>query len=922
MKREKEKGIQLGTENIKEVFDSVWQSASDAMALSDENGKVIAANSAYFLLYGYSENEIVNKDFAIIFPSESRKWARDIYRKRFIEKHIQPKIEVEIQRKDGTKRVVESRYTFVANNGKRFAMLSIIKDVTEKKHSEHKLETNEKKFRYLIEHSSDVMALVDENGTFTYLSPSVKQVLGFTAEELIGRNIVELIPPDQVKHVFEKFKSLSKKQGLTEIVEHKYLHKDGSVSWLESTVTNLLHDPVIHSYVSNFRDIGTRKKAEEKQQFLNEVSNLLTKPFDQEMTLSDIARLIITYLADYCRVAIVDTHGNVKEIEVNHTDPQKVVLANALYFEYKDKPNVTHGLQKILQTGKPEIIRKIDETVLKPVAHNKKLVSIVKKIGLKSYMGVPLIARNKVIGAMTLSSIRQNRYYSKEDLIFVENMAQRIALTLDNIRLYHEAEAERKKLDELLMQAPAAIALLEGPDHIFVMANQLCLKLLGKRDVIGKPGRMAIPEFNSQGVWDILDRVYKTGNPFAGNEFPAQLDRLGNGKLDQRYFNFIGQPIYDFDRKIKRILIHAVDVTEQVKAKHNLQMSEAKLRRIVESNIIGIIFYDVMGKITEANDAFLKLMGYTKTDLKKGRIQLDTISPKEYVKDDTKALEEIKVKGVCAPYEKEFFRKDGSRISVFIGAASLDQLSNERVAFVLDITDRKQLERQKDDFIGIATHELKTPVTSIKAYTQALERRFKKSNDETSAYHLKKMDAQVNKLTNLISDLLDVTKIEGGQLQLHIQKFKFDELVMEVVEELQRTTEKHTITMNMQAKKHIISDRERIGQVLTNLISNAIKYSPNSSKIIVDVSQEKQNVAVCVRDFGIGIPKDKQDKLFERFYRVSSPHGETFPGLGLGLYISSEIVKRLGGRIWVESSEGKGSSFCFTMPLKKQSKKA
>ncbi|MEO6508979.1 MAG: HAMP domain-containing sensor histidine kinase, partial [Patescibacteria group bacterium] len=184
------------------------------------------------------------------------------------------------------------------------------------------------------------------------------------------------------------------------------------------------------------------------------------------------------------------------------------------------------------------------------------------------------------------------------------------------------------------------------------------------------------------------------------------------------------------------------------------------------------------------------------------------------------------------------------------------------------------------------------------------------------AGQLDKMNAQLDKLTSLIADLLDATKIESGKLQMNQEKFSFDELVTEIVEEIQRTTEKHVITIKGKSNTNITADRERTGQVLTNLISNAIKYSPHSEKIIIEPSVEnKKFIMLCVKDFGVGIPKDKQNHVFERFYRVSGPKEITFPGLGLGLYISAEIVKRQGGRIWVESEEGIGSTFCFSLPL-------
>ena len=235
----------------------------------------------------------------------------------------------------------------------------------------------------------------------------------------------------------------------------------------------------------------------------------------------------------------------------------------------------------------------------------------------------------------------------------------------------------------------------------------------------------------------------------------------------------------------------------------------------------------------------------------------------------------------------------------------------------IDVTERKALERQKDDFLGIASHELKTPVTSIKAYGQTLELLFRRKGDVKAADQLHKLDLQVDKLSNLISDLLDVTKIQSGKMLFHETDFDFNDLVEEIVEEMQRTAQKHHIQVDLKKTNIVYGDRERIGQVLANLITNAVKYSPHADKIIISTTANKSEIQLCVRDYGVGIPKSMQKQVFEQFFRVGGNKQETFPGLGLGLYISKQIILREGGKIWVESKEGEGSTFYFTLPLRK-----
>jgi signal transduction histidine kinase len=232
-----------------------------------------------------------------------------------------------------------------------------------------------------------------------------------------------------------------------------------------------------------------------------------------------------------------------------------------------------------------------------------------------------------------------------------------------------------------------------------------------------------------------------------------------------------------------------------------------------------------------------------------------------------------------------------------------------------DIDDQKKALEQKDEFISIASHELKTPVTSLKGFTQILQMTFEKEGNKTAVNLLSKMDKQVDKLTNLIVDLLDATKIENGQIKFNLEVFDFNNLVKEIAEEMRRTTITHEIIVEESNNANINGDRNRIGQVITNFISNAIKYSPDSSKIIITTTCQEQNVKLCVKDFGIGIAAEKQSNIFDRFFRVTGGGQETFPGLGLGLFISKEIIKRHNGKIYVESAEGKGSTFCIELPV-------
>lgn len=236
-------------------------------------------------------------------------------------------------------------------------------------------------------------------------------------------------------------------------------------------------------------------------------------------------------------------------------------------------------------------------------------------------------------------------------------------------------------------------------------------------------------------------------------------------------------------------------------------------------------------------------------------------------------------------------------------------------------TDAQKAINLRDSFISLASHELKTPVTSLKMYTQALNRQFEKRGDTNLQSYFEKIDQQTDKLTRLVNDLLNVSKIQHGKLEFTFETININEVVKETVDALQEITRKHKIIIEGKIKEKVYADQYRIYQVLTNLLTNAVKYSPHADRIIVRLMSKKDEAVVTVQDFGIGIETNQQDKIFNQFYRVISPEEKTYPGLGMGLFISSEIIKRHGGSIIVESSIGYGSQFSFTLPLLPAGKK-
>ena len=245
------------------------------------------------------------------------------------------------------------------------------------------------------------------------------------------------------------------------------------------------------------------------------------------------------------------------------------------------------------------------------------------------------------------------------------------------------------------------------------------------------------------------------------------------------------------------------------------------------------------------------------------------------------------------------------------------KLKEMQDSLLAEIEFRKEAERKKDEFISIASHELKTPLTSVKGYIQLLERSIQKGDTETVRKHLAKAQIQLNKLNCLIADLLDISKIENGKLKFNKQNFNVDTLLDNVIEIMNQANPTFEIIRKGKADCEIFADEMRIEQVLVNFLTNAIKYSPGTTELVITVHVKDEKLYIAVKDLGIGMLPEQLEHVFDKFYRVEET-SQRFQGLGIGLYIASEIIKRHGGEIGVNSAYGQGSEFYFIMPINLQ----
>ena len=377
-----------------------------------------------------------------------------------------------------------------------------------------------------------------------------------------------------------------------------------------------------------------------------------------------------------------------------------------------------------------------------------------------------------------------------------------------------------------------------------------------------------------------------------------------------------GKPSYNESGSAMRVAGITIDITESKLAVQKIEESERRLNMTLEYTQTASFDLDLQTRALIANNRMAEIFGYepgTKLTFENLRSRFHPDDREGIVEP---AYERAMTSGnyfyearVLVPGSSPRWIRTQGKVTYNDRQQPFHMLGT-----VMDITAEKNEQRRKDEFMGIVTHELKTPLTSVKAFTQFLHQRSVISGDQQSAALLSKMEKQVERLNVLIEDLLDVTKVEGGKMKFQLAAFNFNMLVQEICAEMRLITTKKIILEEKDLNGVIVGDKYRTGQVITNFLSNAIKYSPGADRVVVRVFEAGNEMICEVQDFGIGIGKENQSKLFQRFYREIDDV-VTFPGLGLGLYISSEIIKRQNGRIWVDSEKGEGSIFGFSLPI-------
>ena len=484
-----------------------------------------------------------------------------------------------------------------------------------------------------------------------------------------------------------------------------------------------------------------------------------------------------------------------------------------------------------------------------------------------------------------------------------------------------------KKLNTVLQNAPIALTEINR-QGIYTYTDGKYLSTLGIKpgDLIGQS---CFDQHKSS-----PERAEYLRRAFAGETVTAEVQNGSNWVLTTN------TPLTVQDGTVTSILALSVDISERITAENLSRASESKFRKVCESKLFGMLFWDQDGTINDTNDALLKMIGYTREELKSGLLSWKNLTPPEYAELDAKAVADTLVNGYCEPYEKEFVRKDGSRIAIIISGATIkDELNTGGIAMVIDVSAKKKAEQEKSDsilseraaihasktksqFLANMSHEIRTPINGVVGMLNLL------TDTPLQVEQREYVDsarASADSLLTVINDILDFSKIESGKLEF--EKCDFD-----LVKVLHNTEKSFLYQTQMKGLKLIFDcpqstsryfngDSGRLRQILNNLLSNAIKFT-SKGQVVVTVRQDvtSSELRFEIKDTGMGIPTSALERMFKAFSQADSSTSRRFGGTGLGLSIAKHLVEQMNGAIGVETEENVGSTFWFTIMLESAQK--
>jgi len=776
-----------------------------------------------------------------------------------------------VERPDGEKRYfIPYPEPIFDSKGNMTGAFNMLVDVTESKLAE----AEKSKLAAIVQSSDDAIIGKTLDGVITSWNYAAEKLFGYTEEEMIGQPVMKLIPEDRMNEEQQILNRLRKGEKIKHF-ETKRITKQGKILDISLTISPIRDSARKIVGASKIaRDITLQKETEklmreneERFRMAVETTNLGTweyNPHSFKLFCSPESRNICGLPDDI--------------------DPDFEVLFHHIFKDDKDY-FLEHIKEAINPAGDGEF-----DLQLRIHRYNDKEVRWVRVQG-KMFFDVNQFPERLIGTMLDITEEKTKELELKESVELFQTMA-------DNV--------------------PAMI-WMSGTDKFEDYFNKTWLLFTGRTlEQEGNEGWLeGVHPDDVQKCMDTYNASFKEQKGFY-SEY-----RLRRNDGEYRWISDNSVPRFSSDGEFLGFISACIDIDDQKRFREKIQESELLFKTISNASPAALWMTNENEENIFVSDTWLKWTGKNFNEVINGGwaqavIEEDRESIVNEFRECFKRRRHFKA-------EFRFVRTDGELRWALTEGYPFYNFNEEFSGFagsVTDISEIKKLEERKDDFIKMASHELKTPITSINGYVQLLMNIYNESDEQrlhlskqTVKSSLTTISKQVVKLTRLISELLDLSKIESGKLELHKTEFDLADLVEETVQDMRQTSSKHAIILHNDFEGKVFADKDRIAQVLLNLLTNAIKYSPDADNVEVFVENNKKLAIIKIKDSGIGIDQKDHLKIFERFYRAEGKSEQTFPGFGIGLFIASEIVHRHNGTINVKSEKGKGSEFIVTLPV-------
>jgi PAS domain S-box-containing protein len=633
---------------------------------------------------------------------------------------------------------------------------------------------SEARYRALADAMPQIVWTADRDGRATYYNRRFYEYTGLEPRDIGGDEWVRILHVDDLERTIGR-----RKQTLAtgDIFEAEYRFRDAKDAYrwhLGRAVPVRDAEGEIDFWVGTATDIDAQKRTQQAQDFLLRAGAELFATLDYRRTLPAVAQFAVPEIADWCRVELVEEDGSIGTIALVHGDPRKVALARELDGRYPTRPDAQAGSGWVLRHGEPFLAADVTDELLGQLAADEFQLDLLRELGLRSYMCVPLVIRDHVAGAVTFTAAESGRRFDEQDLRVAQELARRAATAVENARLYREVE-ERAQAARVLAAIGDGVMLLDAKGVIRLWNTAAeTITGLGRDEMIGRPARDVFG--------NVADRapVAPWGDPAGAETLPLEI---------------AGRELW--------LSISGVDFED------------------------GIVYA---------------------------------------------------------------FR---------------------------DLTEERALERMRQDLVATVSHELRTPLAAIYGSAMTLRRPDIDFEPSLQQRLLDVIAEESSRLADIVNDLLLASQLDAGRLDVRIDRCDAPRIVEEVVAAA-RTHIPDGVTIVVDEPSTGLpaaaADEGQLRQVISNLVDNAVKYSPDGGEIRVTLEAADGNIRLAVADRGLGIPAAERSRIFEKFYRLDPDMTRGIGGTGLGLYICRELVRRVSGRIWVEPNGGRGSVFFVEIP--------